>query len=407
MRIAMLGWEFPPFVSGGLGVHCYYLTKELSALGVQIDFFMPRTQGDASIPWLNLIQVDSGRTHYKSKWWPIGPYDGAQQIRGGVKGNGKGYDGLEFFSAINAYNRDLVEAVVENHEKSRYDLIVAHDWITSQAAVVAARRTGLPMVLTIHSTELDRVANINPFQWILSIEKEGIAGADRVITVSKRSAKRITEELGCPAGKVDVVYNAVDSSSFKSNVKREEFGFHDGVVLFHGRLSIQKGPEFFLQAAKLVLEHEKKARFVVSGKGDMLKQLVNQAIDLGIADKVTFTGYLPPEQLADLYAVADVYVFPSVSEPFGITVLEAMAAGTPVILSKTTGAAEIVDHVLKVDFWDTQDMATKILALLKHSALRETLTKRGLEEVSGITWDKTARQTLQVYQKALASKGKG
>lgn len=397
----MLGWEFPPFISGGLGVHCYHLTKELAQLGVQIDFYMPHTGKKPKVPWMNIIEVDPFELP-DGKIYQFGPYSSTTTMVNETKSSKKGIAGLDLFSAIMAYNNSLAKLVAKNHKKKQYDLIACHDWVTVEGAIEAKNLTGLPLVLTMHSTELDRTANLNPFDWILGIEKHGVGNANRVITVSRRSAKRLETELSCSSKKIDVVYNAVDPALFKSKVKKEEFGFTDGLVLFHGRLSIQKGPEFFLQSAKLVLEEEKDARFVISGRGDMMPRLINMAIDLGIADKVTFTGYLPEEQLADLYAVADVYVFPSVSEPFGITVLEAMASGTPVILSKTSGVAEIVDHVLKVDFWDTHQMASKIIALLRYSALRQLLSANAISELSNITWKNTALVTLETYNKTIA-----
>ncbi len=400
MKLAMFGWEFPPFISGGLGVHCFHLTKELAGLGVEIDFYMPYTGKNPKVPWMNIIEVDPFQLP-DGKIFQFGPYSSTKTIIKEKQSGRKGISGMDLFSAVMTYNNSLAKLFLRNHQKKNYDLIACHDWITVEGAVEAKKLSGLPLVLTMHSTELDRTANLNPFDWILGIEKKGVASATRVITVSRRSAKRLEDELSCSNEKIDVVYNAVDPLLFKSRVKKEEFGFTDGIVLFHGRLSVQKGPEFFLQAAKLVLEEEKDARFVISGKGDMMPRLVNLAIDLNIADKVTFTGYLPEEQLADLYAVADVYVFPSVSEPFGITVLEAMASGTPVILSKTSGVAEIVDHVLKVDFWDTHQMASKIIALLRYSALRQLLATNAMSELTDITWRNTAITTLQTYEKTI------
>ena len=398
MRIAMLGWEFPPFISGGLGVHCYELTKALARKGVEIDFFMPDAGQPVNAPWMNVVRVGCPEKKEDLQRSRAGPY-GPEFRRLFSMKPGKDFFSMGFFDAVWAYNELAGRAVAEMNATRHYDLIHGHDWITMNAGIAAKKLTGRPLVFFVHSTEYDRTANLSPFQWIVGIEKAGVDAADLVMTNSRMMERQLWEKYGAGRQKTRVVYNAVDACRFQCDraLEKAGFGMAGKIVLFHGRLSIQKGPDFFLMAAKKVLEKEPDTTFVVSGKGDFLERLVKLAIDLGIEDRVVFTGYLPDEKLPLLYAASDVYVLPSVSEPFGITVLEAMAAGTPVIVSKTTGASEIVRHCLRVDFWDVDEMANKIIALLRYGELKEVLTDGAGTEVRGFSWGKAAEETIQVY----------
>ncbi len=419
----MLGWEFPPFVSGGLGIHCFELTRALAALGVEIDFFMPATTTPVFAPWMRVIQVSeasfsefsrkvrlpllvgssyTGRRPFAQGGAGFGGGTGALKLNG--KGEVQAY-GLDFFEAVQRYNLLVQELVGLYDSKARYDLVHCHDWITAKAGVALKKSRALPFVFTVHSTEFDRTANLWPFEWILNVEREGVREADKVITVSRQSRQQLISRLGADPEKVSVVYNAIDCSKFSQRARKEQFGISEKIVLFHGRLSVQKGVEFFIRAAKKVLEREKNVRFIVSGKGDLLPRLVDLAVELGIADKVSFAGYMEEEKLPVLYAISDVFVLPSVSEPFGITALEAMASGTPVIVSKSSGVTEIANHCLKVDFWDVDEMANKILALLRYPALGPEMAGNECAEVKNFSWDKTAGETLRVYREAAAGSG--
>ncbi|MEM3555868.1 MAG: glycosyltransferase family 4 protein [Candidatus Micrarchaeia archaeon] len=375
MRIAMLGWEFPPFKSGGLGVHCYELTRALASRGVEVDFYMPRTEFEIKGTTPRLIQV-----------MPVyfGPYTAREAY------------GWDFMNRVMQYNLRCAEEVEKNHKERNYDLIHNHDWLTMRAGVLAKQKIKKPHVCTVHSTEYDR-SSLGPNNHILEIERMGMHAADRVITVSNMMKRQIVEKFGVDCGKIRVVYNGVDPDKFKKKWEVRKYS-KEKVVLFLGRMAEQKGPVQFLQAAKKVLSAMSNVRFVMAGGGDMLPYLINYSIELGISDKVTFLGYIPEDQLHEAYAKSDVYVLPSISEPFGITALEAMASGTPIILSKTSGVSEITTHCLRVDFWDVNKMAEYIIALLKYRVLNHTMGRYEVEDARRFSWGKTADETLKVYR---------
>jgi len=420
LRVAMLGWEFPPFVSGGLGTHCFELTRALSALGVEIDFFMPKTSYDIHQPWLNIYQADWNLLKPSEMQLDILPitysgYGGAStQLQFNAKrlaelakspGQSKSYD-MGFFEAVGVYNHLAALLVEKKHRQKPYDVVHVHDWISAKAGITLRARTGLPFVSTVHSTEYDRTADLWPFDWILGVEKEMVKNSDQVITVSRRSAQLLQEKFGANPRKVNVVYNAIDSSKFPKHKEtlRDSNGKKTKVVLYHGRLSVQKGVEFFLRAAQKVLSNDRSVKFLISGKGDLLPRLVEMAFDLGINENVMFLGYVSDDQLKRILCTSDVLVLPSVSEPFGIVALESMASGTPTIVSKTSGVSERVKNCLKVDFWDTDEMASKILSILSYHSLYEEMRENSIVETASITWDEVARQTVDVYQKAIRSR---
>ena len=373
MKIAMIGWEYPPFKAGGLATHCYGLTQSLANKNVKIDFYMPKTKQsvDSSNPNISIIPV--GETE-------IFPYDrpDSKEISGG------------FYEAVYKYNNLVVKKVLYNIRKhGKYDAVHCHDWLTMNAGIKIKEETGIPLIVTVHSTEYDRSGWLNPNQWFIDIERNGMDHADKVITVSHFTKRIIVEKYGISSDKITVIHNAV--YPVPEGQKKE-------IVLFLGRLTIQKGAEFFLRAAQKVKDYEPDTKFVVAGDGDMLPRLITQAIDLGLSDKVIFTGRLSDEEVKHLYGISSVYVMPSVSEPFGITALEAISAGTPTIASKTAGFAEAFNNCLKVDFWDTDEMANKIISLLRYDPLRKTIAVEGKREVSLFTWDRVADKTIEVYR---------
>ncbi len=376
MKIAMIGWEYPPFKAGGLATHCYGITHSLAENGVKIDFYMPKTKQKSYSDNPNLKIVEVGETD-------IFPYD---------RPDSKELAGL-FYDAVYRYN-DIVLAKIQYNIKKygKYDLIHCHDWLTMRAGVTLKEKTGLPLIITVHSTEYDRAGWLYPNQWFIDLERYGMEKADKIIAVSHFTKRVIVEKYGINPDKIEVVHNAVYPIPE---------GQKKGIVLFLGRLTIQKGAEFFLKAAQKVKEHEPDARFVVAGTGDMLPRLIDQAIHLGISDRVIFTGRLTEEEVKHIYSISSVYVMPSVSEPFGITALEAISAGTPTIVSKTAGVAETFKNCLKVDFWDTDEMANKIISILKYDPLRSTIAQEGKHEIDLFTWNRVATQTIDVYIKVI------
>lgn len=369
MKVAMIGWEYPPFKSGGLGTHCYGLTHSLADKNVQLDFYMPKTKQNSKSDTSNLNIIEVGETN-------IFPYDHPddKEISG------------RFYEAVYRYN-DLVA----NKVQGKYDLIHIHDWLTVKAGVSLKEKLGVPLVFTVHSTEYDRSGWLYPNEWFINIEKEGMEYADKIIAVSYFTKRVIVEKYGINPDKVLVVHNAVYPLGE---------GEKKNIVLFLGRLTIQKGPEFFLKAAKKVLDYE-DTKFVVAGMGDMFPRLIDTALDLGIAEKVIFTGLLSEEEVQHIYKIASVYVMPSVSEPFGITALEAISAGTPTIVSKTAGVAEAFRNCLKTEFWDTDEMANKIISILRYTPLKETLANEGKREINLFTWDRVANKTIEVYNEVI------
>jgi len=366
MKVAMIGWEYPPFMVGGLGTHCYGLTRSLCNMDVKVDFYMPQTKHGATSDNRNLVIKEVGET-------TVFPYDRPEsnEIAG------------QFFEAVSRYNTLVVTKV-----KGTYDVIHCHDWLTIQASITLKDLLGVPLVLTVHSTEYDRSGWLHPNQWFIDIEQNGMEKADKIIAVSQFTKRTIIEKYGIDPDKITVIYNAVYPISEGEKQK---------LVLFLGRLTIQKGADVFLRAAKKVTEFEPGVRFVVAGAGDLLPDLINQAVELGISNRVIFTDRLTDEEMKHMYGIASVYVMPSVSEPFGITALEAISAGTPTIASKTAGVCETFHNCLKVDFWDSDEIANKIISLLRYESLSKTLTDNGRQEIELFTWDNVAEKTLDVY----------
>ncbi len=391
MRIAMLGWEFPPFISGGLGVHCYELTRALASMGHEIDFYLPASGKPLASPHANIRLIEVAPTVLR-------PY-----FMFTKKGRMATYgDGL--LAAVNSYNDLVARMVEENHKTRHYDLIHAHDWLTCTGAISAAGRICRPHVQTFHSTEFDRTST--PWDSILAFESRGAKDALRIIAVSNRT-KDMVARLGADPARIRVVYNAVDADKYRHGREGRPLPGIDSrgkkIVLFLGRLTEQKGPVQFLHAAKKVLEKDPNVLFLVAGTGELLPLLINLSLELGLESHVRFLGYLPDEDQKRIYAASDLYVMPSTSEPFGITALEAIASGTPVILSKTSGASEVVRSAVRVDFWDIKGMAQKIMAILHYAPLKEAMVNLGGRDLAPLTWAHTASQTEAVYQDALAN----
>jgi glycogen(starch) synthase len=391
MKVLMLGWEFPPFSSGGLGTHCYNITKALGKKGIDVTFLMPGSSDDVHSDFVRIISA--GKQKLMKVGVALKPYLPSlpiSAVRGSRVSNDRVY-GMGFFEDIRRYTEMAFQAARD----VECDVIHCHDWMTFPAGIRIKEEKRKPLVVTLHSTEFDRTGSLCPNPWISDIEWQGMYCADGVITVSRYMKSQIIERYGVPGDKIEVVHNSINHENYSK--KQILFGLDEKVVLFLGRLTLQKGPDYFLQAAKRVLENYKDVRFVVVGTGDMLPQLIDSSINMGISSRVIFTGF--QESIEDYYRMADLYVMPSVSEPFGITALEAMASGTPVIISRQSGVSEVVNHKLSVDFWDVDELASKMLGALRHECVRKEMGENGHREVSRMSWLDVADKTIEVYAK--------
>ncbi len=521
----MLGWEFPPFISGGLGTACFGLTKGLDRLGHEVMFVLPRPveAGAAThVRMLSPTNVAPGGTHAATPiaaespgYWmrhlgfaapaamgvdrveersvahgpsvagiegaaastmadfahavfvslPAGfssPYGDGGPVSRPDSGSllemrdrllrdaaalgvtpdvvhilqreiaalrASGVDAPDWLEWVQSfadtrgsqafgraaprsdhYSGDLfaeagryARLVLRLARTERFDVVHAHDWLTFPAGLAAAHATGRPFIAHVHATEFDRSGeHVN--QRVYDIERRGMHGATRVVCVSEYTRRICEQRYAVDPRKLRVVYNGIEVDAAQPT-EESRIEARDKIVLFLGRITMQKGPEYFIAAAKRVLEKIENVKFVVAGSGDMATRMIELAAQMGIGHKVLFTGFLRGKDVARVFEMADLYVMPSVSEPFGIAPLEAIAHGTPVIISKQSGVSEVLTHALKVDFWDIDDMANKIVAVLRHTPLSSTLSEHGSMEIRRLTWDGAAEKAAKVYEEAMASVG--
>jgi glycosyltransferase involved in cell wall biosynthesis len=370
LEILMVGWEWPPDHSGGLGVHSFELCKELTAMGHRVTFLTPFGGPRTEVPGVSFRFPGDAQTTV--------PYPGAYDL-GGPGGRLDEAD-------ISRYNRWIANLPIGSH-----DVIHVHDWFGTVGASELARRTGRPLVMTVHSTEYDRSLG-HPWSEILHRERVGISTADRVIAVSRHLKQQLVERYAAPPDKVRVVYNAVRPSPRLARLDGDR-----KLVLYLGRLAAMKGVDTFLRAAARVAPSEPTALFVVAGEGPEFPRLLTLAAHLGVSDQVLFLGKVTEEERIALMASATVFVLPSVVEPFGIVALEAMAAGVPVIVSKTSGVAEITASIFTVDFWDIDEFANRISELLRYPTLRRAMGEAGRRSATREGWRERALQTVAVY----------
>ena len=421
----MFGWEFPPHISGGLGTACYGLTKGLANLGVEVLFVMPSASGDEDQSAVSIINASDvvvtetvknvNKFLEKVQFLRIGsnlvPYLDPVQFANLVKEQKEGqiedYK-LHFgqkYKFSGKYGANLMEEVAryamvagEIALKNDFDVIHAHDWLTYLAGVAAKKLTGKPLVVHIHATEFDRSGN-NINTEVYELEKLGMKEADMVIAVSNLTRNIVINKYGINPNKVVTVHNAIDFQNFENmDVSR---GVEEKIVTFLGRITFQKGPEYFIEAANKVLKKYPNVRFVMAGSGDLLNRSIRRVAKLGISTHFHFTGFLKGEDVQKMFAYSDVYVMPSVSEPFGISPLEAMMANVPTIISKQSGVAEVLDHAIKVDFWDIDAMSDAIYALLSYPALSKMAVRKGLDEVNALKWENAANQVKEIYSKII------
>lgn len=394
MKVLMFGWEFPPFNTGGLGTACYGLTRGLNNWGVKVTFVLPRIEEEIAHNFVNVISADIKLISVNSLLKAyMTSHDYSQKHIQTNKGKHTLYGG-NLQEEVRRYSKKAKEiALLYPH-----DVIHTHDWMTYLAGIEAKKASGKPLVIHVHATEFDRSgSNVN--QEVYDIERRGMEEADAIISVSNLTKKIIINNYGINPEKIYVVHNAVDFNDNKFCRKDFKIKNTDKIVLFLGRITMQKGPDYFVYAAKKVLGINPNIKFIVVGNGDMERFIIEKTAELGIADKFMFAGFLRGADIDKAYQMADLYVMPSVSEPFGITPLEAMRNKTPVIISKQSGVSEVINHCLKVDFWDIDELANKILAVLKYQELHESLVEHGAIEIKKFNWDKPAEKCIEVYTK--------
>ncbi|MHC5092682.1 MAG: glycosyltransferase [Planctomycetota bacterium] len=449
MRVFMLGWEFPPFISGGLGTACHGLTKAMSGLGIEVTFVVPKAvNSDSSthVKMLSPLQCQAPKAcsvsksyeeqveekfsnvsfrhipsaleayttpeYYKHKIEDILTLRSKQTITeegidpaiehwlhetNPVVPTEEHYSS-DMYCEIHRYAAYAVRLAIQED----FDVIHAHDWMTYPAGIAVSSVTGKPLVIHVHSTEFDRSGeHVN--QMIYDIERRGMHAAQKIIAVSHLTRNIIISRYGILGEKVEVVYNGVEQNGENRALAFNRVGIRsdEKIVLFLGRITMQKGPEYFLMAARKVLEEDENVKFVIAGTGDMMHRIIEMAAQMGIGHKVLFTGFLHGKDVQKVYEMADLYVMPSVSEPFGIAPLEALNHDVPVLISKQSGVAEVLTHVLKVDFWDVNEMANKILAVLKYPPLQLTLREHGNFEVRRLRWEGAAEKCRDIYQTVL------
>lgn len=399
-KILMFGWEFPPHNSGGLGTACYGLSRALVQSGIDITFVLPKRIPVSSQRMRILFASDKSIRvrHVDALLYPYITSEKYTEELARVP-DGEAY-GNSLMAEVRRYARKAREIALSEN----FDAIHAHDWLSVPAGLAAKRATGRPLIVHVHATEFDRTGGNGMNSEVYEIERKGVVEADHIVAVSGRTKHILMEKYGAPEEKITVVHNGVLDEEFIGAPRILESLRKAGnkVVLFVGRITLQKGPDYFVRAAKKVLEVRLKTVFVVSGSGDMEWQMMREAADQGIGDRVLFAGFLRGEELKAMYASADLYVMPSVSEPFGITPLESLAAGTPVLISKQSGVSEALTHALKTDFWDIDDMADKIVSVLDHETLHENLRDNGRRETERLTWTEAARKCIEIYQRLLA-----
>ncbi len=426
MKVLMFGWEFPPHIAGGLGTACYGIVKGLAHNGVETMFVMPSASGDEDKSAADIINASDVPVEItdtmnvddfldKVQFVHIGtnmvPYldpeefhtlveeDRKRQVRDFTVNYGHTYKfsgkyGSNLMEEVARYA--MVGGTIAMTHKDEFDVIHAHDWLTYNAGIAAKRLSGKPLVVHVHATSFDRSSDNNIDTRVYEIEKRGMEAADKVITVSDLTRNIVITKYGIDPAKVVTVHNAVDFSG-RSEVKVEK-GVNDKVVTFLGRITFQKGPEYFIEAAAKVLKRCDNVRFVMAGSGDMMNRSIRQVARLGISDRFHFTGFLRGNEVQKMFALSDVYVMPSVSEPFGISPLEAMRSGVPSVISRQSGAAEVLKYAFKVDFWDVDAMADEIYALLQYPALSQFASKFGYDEVNTLKWNNAAAKIKSVYE---------
>ncbi|MGY6521636.1 MAG: glycosyltransferase family 4 protein [Mongoliitalea sp.] len=423
MKVLMFGWEFPPHISGGLGTACYGLVKGLVHHKQDIIFVVPKLWGDeepvADFVNASDVEIDYREKNFIDTWQNMTyleinsflvPYLGPQEfekytdytmhhrtdVEESVFSNKYEFSGK--------YGKSLMEEVAryalvatQIAKSKEHDLIHAHDWLAFPAGIAAKQMSGKPLICHIHATQYDRAGESGAQGPVYEMEKAGLLAADHVVAVSHLTRNLVIEKYGVDPDRVSVLHNAVlDASIIESKVKKK---VPEKIVTFLGRITFQKGPEYFVEAAKKVIDRDPNVRFVMAGNGDLLNRMIERVAELGMGTKFHFTGFLKGQDVDDMYAMSDVYVMPSVSEPFGIAPLEAVRHNTPVIISKQSGVSEVLRNAIKIDFWDVDAMADAIFALLHYQSIAKMFKELGSEELKNLKWEHVAAKLVTVYEK--------
>lgn len=441
MRILTFGWEFPPHISGGLGTACYGLTKALQEENVQIIFVVPRAYGDEEIDLVNasqiivkdpeehppslkekkkyylkeelkMVKVPSSLTPYSES----GIWENANNIKNwnyeinpekvpveiienkGIRYQFSGLYGPSLFDEVKRYGQVGGEIA----RKYDFDIIHAHDWLTFPAGIEAKNITGKPLVIHVHATEYDRAGEKNIDQRIVKIEETGLQAADLIIAVSYWTRKILIDHYDVSPHKIKVVHNGIQEENKVEFPSIPRIG--ENIVTFLGRITYQKGPKYFVEAAQKVLDSFPETHFIIAGAGDLLPSTIDMIANLKISSRVHCTGFLKEEKIQQIWSISDVFVMPSVSEPFGITPLEAIRAGVPVIVSKQSGVAEVLNNVIKVDFWDSEALANAIIKILQNKKFANSLKTESKKELEHLTWNIAARKIKKHYHELCSEK---
>jgi glycosyltransferase involved in cell wall biosynthesis len=425
MKVLMFGWEFPPHIAGGLGTACYGLTQGLAKNNVETLFVMPKASKEEDETYVKIISAGDVEVNTRLTQWEsfsdkveflevkskLVPYIGideyyriVDQLNSGILEEEQIIEKRKYeFSG--KYTENLMNEVeqyaivaAEIARNYEFDIIHVHDWLTYKAGIAAKKISGKPLVVHIHATEFDRSREHNRNDIVYGLEKYGMTEANAVCAVSDLTRNIVIQKYGIPEKKVFTLHNAVEPA--EKEVNRKKY-VNEKIVTFLGRVTFQKGPEYFVEAAKKVLERTPNVRFVLAGDGDMMAQTINRVAELGIADRFHFTGFLRGADINLMFGMSDVYVMPSISEPFGISPLEAMQAHVPAIISKQSGVAEVLTHAIKVDFWDIDGMADAIYGIINYPALSNFFAVKGKEDVDNLKWEYVAKKLKDIYQQII------
>ena len=414
----MFGWEFPPHILGGLGTASYGLTQGMSMQeDMEITFCIPKPWRDEDQSFLKIIGMNSTPVVWRDVNWDyvnsrVGEYMNPQDYYdlrdhiyadfnylhtndlGCIEFSGRYPDNLQ--EEINNYS--IVAGVVARQQQ--YDIIHSHDWLTYPAGIHAKQISGKPLVIHVHATDFDRSrGNVNPT--VYSIEKNGMDHADHIMCVSELTRQTVIHKYHQDPRKVTTVHNAVSPLSQEIMNIVPQKSKKEKIVTFLGRITMQKGPEYFVEAAAMVLHRTKNIRFVMAGNGDMMNQMISLVAERGIADRFHFPGFMKGKQVYEVLKASDVYIMPSVSEPFGISPLEAMQVSVPTIISKQSGCAEILDNCIKIDYWDIHAMADAIYSICTYPAMYDYLKTEGKKEVDAIKWENVGYKVRSIYDNIL------